>query len=132
MVALLESNQKLVNGAMRSLWGQAMTEAGKVARKMGSGRDTKIGHQGQGNHGELGKVDRNGLKSADQSTIAAVSVGEDFDRELDSIFNNLSNEYPSKLREVEEVIKHYADSFERDYKISDKQKFTETGFESTR
>ena len=123
------SNQKLVNGAMRSLWGQAMTEAGKVARKMGSGRDTKIGHQGQGNHGELGKVDRNGLKSADQSTIAAVSVGEDFDRELDSIFNNLSNEYPSKLREVEEVIKHYADSFERDYKISDKQKFTETGFE---
>ena len=86
-------------------------------------------HRGQGNHGELGKVDSTGLKSADQSTIAMVSVGENFDREMEDILVNLSNQYPSKLREVEEVVKHYADSFEKEYKISDKQKFTEKGFE---
>jgi hypothetical protein len=127
--SISRSKQKLVNGAMMGLWKSAMKEAERVAKKMGSNRDANIGHKGQGNHGELGKVDRNGLKSADQSTIAAVSVGQDFDREMDSIFTSLSSEYPSKLREVEEVIKHYADSFEREYKISDKQKFTETGFE---
>ena len=58
-----------------------------------------------------------------------VSVGENFDREMEDVLVNLSDQYPSKLREVEQVVKHYADSFEREYKISDKQKFTEKGFE---
>ena len=126
------SNQKLVNAAMQDLWGQAMGEAVRVYNKLSG--DTKARkdmpkHRGQGNHGELGKVDSTGLKSADQSTIAMVSVGENFDREMEDVLVNLSDQYPSKLREVEQVVKHYADSFEREYKISDKQKFTEKGFE---
>ena len=128
------SKQKLTNGAMQDLWGQAMGEATKVYNRLSG--DTKsrkqvgpVKNPGQGNHGELGKVDRNGLKSADQSTIAMVSVGENFDREMEDILVDLSNQYPAKLREVEEVVKHYAESFEKEYKISDKQKFTEKGFE---
>ena len=123
-----QSKQKLTNGAMQDLWGQAMGEATRVYNRLSG--DTKSRQQvgpklnpGQGNHGELGKVDRNGLKSADQSTIAMVSVGENFDREMEDILVDQQS-YSAKLREVEEVVKHYAESLKKNIKF-DKQKFTE-------
>ncbi len=127
----------IINHVMKVLWRQAfvkirafMKDATGAKFGSASGAAKTPGHPGLRAHGEIGKVDpETHMPSTDQDTMAVGSVGENWDAEMDSLYTQMSNEYPASGKEVDLVMRHYTEAFEREYKISDKQDFTAEGGE---
>ena len=107
--------QSKINFAMGKLWKKNMDHIAAANKevKTGGGPYHAVGSR---NHGDpMGKT------SEDQSTIAKLSVAENYDAEMEDIMRTLKDEFPANVKMVEQVMKHYDDAFERDYNIRDSQ-----------
>ena len=107
--------QSKINFAMGKLWKKNMEHIAdsNTEVKAGGGPYHAVGSR---NHGDpIGKT------SDDQSTVAKLSVAENYDAEMADIERNLGLQYPENVQMVGQVMKHYHDAFERDYKIRDSQ-----------
>lgn len=107
--------QSKINYAMGKLWKKNMEHIANSNKevKAGGGPYHAVGSR---NHGDpLGKT------SEDQTTIAKLSVAENFDAEMADIERQLGDDYPENKQMVQQVMKHYNDAFERDYHIKDLQ-----------
>ena len=115
--------QPKTNYAMRILWGKGIDE---LQRQMqGKIPGSAYGVTGQRNHG-----DTEGKLSDEQTTVAKMSVGKNFDTEMksiqDALYVKAGNNEPQQQM-VTHVMQHYKDAFNRDYQIQDVQDMSDKG-----
>jgi hypothetical protein len=114
--------QPKTNYAMRILWGQGIAE---LEKQMKGIPGSAYGVKGQRNHG-----DTEGKMSDEQTTVAKMSVGKNFDDEMKSIQDDLFEKAGSNIPQqqmVTHVMKHYKDAFNREYQIQDVQDMSDKG-----